>query len=141
MLITRLCLPSWCSMRLFLVLPISNFELINLKYPHILDPQLKALAAGPGESLLSVITSFGGVVSWVEDGAPFEESNQDMTLIDINYQIVDRPTQSHKFISRDYILLQWVFDCINARIIPPTEDYMVGKVLPPHLSPFVDNEA
>ncbi|GKB66352.1 pescadillo, partial [Tanacetum coccineum] len=33
------------------------------------------------ESLLSVITSFGGVVSWVGDGAPFEESNQDMTLI------------------------------------------------------------
>nr|GEX52853.1 pescadillo homolog [Tanacetum cinerariifolium] len=70
------------------------------------------------------------------DGAPFEESNQD-----INYQIVDKPTQSHKFISRDYIQLQWVFDCINARIIPPTEDYMVGKVLPPHLSPFVNNEA
>ncbi|GJR44216.1 pescadillo [Tanacetum coccineum] len=89
------------------------------------------------ESLLSVITSFGGVVSWVGDGAPFEESNQDMTLI-IMYVIVDRPTQSHKFISRDYILLQWVFDCINARIIPPTEDYMV---LPPHLFPFVDNEA
>ncbi|GKC26584.1 hypothetical protein Tco_1033878 [Tanacetum coccineum] len=45
MLITRLCLPSWCSMRLFLVLSISNFELINLKYPHIIDPRLKALAA------------------------------------------------------------------------------------------------
>nr|GEW65137.1 pescadillo homolog [Tanacetum cinerariifolium] len=45
------------------------------------------------------------------DGAAFEESNQE------------------------------VFDCINARIIPPIEDYMVGKVLSPHLSPFVDNEA
>ncbi|KAI3759956.1 hypothetical protein L1987_50343 [Smallanthus sonchifolius] len=55
--------------------------------------------------------------------------------------IVDRPTQSHRFISRDYIQPQWVFDCINARIILPTEEYMVGKVLPPHLSPFVDNEA
>ncbi|GJY01231.1 pescadillo [Tanacetum coccineum] len=89
----------------------------------------------PRDSLLFVITSFGGVVSWEGYGAPFEESNQD-----INYQIVG-PTQSHKFISRDYIQLQWVFDCINARIIPPTEDYMVGKVLPPHLSPFVDDEA
>nr|GFC75035.1 pescadillo homolog [Tanacetum cinerariifolium] len=87
----------------------------------------------PRESLLFVITSFGGVVSWEGDGAPFEESNQD-----IDYQIVDRPTQSHKFISRDYIQPQWVFDCINARIILPTADYMVGKVLPPHLSPFVD---
>ncbi|GJZ54784.1 pescadillo [Tanacetum coccineum] len=70
------------------------------------------------ESLLFVITSFGGVVSWEGDGAPFEESNRD-----IDYQP------------------QWVFDCINARIILPTEDYLVGKVLPPHLSPFVDNEA
>lgn len=90
----------------------------------------------PRESLLFVITAFGGVVSWEGDGAPFEESDQN-----INYQIVDRPTQSHRFISRDYIQPQWVFDCINARIILPTEDYMVGKVLPPHLSPFVDNEA
>nr|CAL90975.1 pescadillo-like protein [Zinnia elegans] len=90
----------------------------------------------PRESLLFVITAFGGVVSWEGEGAPFEESNQD-----INYQIVDRPTQSHRFISRDYIQPQWVFDCINARIILPTEDYMVGKILPPHLSPFVDNEA
>ncbi|KAI3677640.1 hypothetical protein L6452_36906 [Arctium lappa] len=90
----------------------------------------------PRESLLFVITAFGGVVSWEGDGAPFEESNQS-----INYQIVDRPTQSHRFISRDYVQPQWVFDCINARIILPTEDYMVGRVLPPHLSPFVDNDA
>ncbi|PWA48577.1 pescadillo-like protein [Artemisia annua] len=78
------------------------------------------------------------------DGAPFEESNQE-----INYQysslisnwsvniswlwVVDRPTQSHKFISKDYRQPQWFFDFINARIILPTEDYMVGKVLPPHL--------
>ncbi|PWA57822.1 pescadillo-related protein [Artemisia annua] len=56
-------------------------------------------------------------------------------------KIVDRPTQSHKFISKEYIQPQWVFNCINARIILPTEYYMVGKVLPPHLSPFVDDEA
>nr|XP_043629428.1 pescadillo homolog [Erigeron canadensis] len=90
----------------------------------------------PRESLLFVITAFGGVVSWDGEGAPFEESDQS-----INYQIVDRPTQSHRYISRDYIQPQWVFDCINARIILPTEEYLVGKVLPPHLSPFVDNEA
>ncbi|GKA58687.1 pescadillo [Tanacetum coccineum] len=50
----------------------------------------------PRESLLFVITSFSGVVSWEGDGAPFKESNQD-----INYQIVDRPTQRflHRILS------------------------------------------
>lgn len=56
-------------------------------------------------------------------------------------QIVDRPTQSHVFLSRDYVQPQWVFDCVNARIILPTEGYLVGRVPPPHLSPFVDNDA
>ncbi|GJS19405.1 pescadillo [Tanacetum coccineum] len=116
------------------------YELINLKYPHILDPRLKPLVADlyaltryvgaryrtngtndeesklrlqdqlpsnesgalmnlvvnttfmsendeetrvPRESLLFVITTFGGVVSWEGDGALFEESNQD-----INYQVL-----------------------------------------------------
>jgi pescadillo protein len=42
-------------------------------------------------------------------------------------QIVDRPTQGHIFLSREYVQPQWVYDCINARIILPTEDYMVGR--------------
>ncbi|GKB49524.1 hypothetical protein Tco_0900277 [Tanacetum coccineum] len=37
------------------------------------------------ESLLFVITSFGGVVSWEGDGVPFEESNHD-----IDYQEIDQ---------------------------------------------------
>lgn len=86
----------------------------------------------PRESLLFVIPAFGGVVSWEGEGAPFKETDQGIT-----YQIVDRPTQGHKFFSRDYVQPQWVFDCINARIILPTEEYMVGRVPPPHLSPFV----
>ncbi|KAL6566612.1 hypothetical protein OROMI_015016 [Orobanche minor] len=56
-------------------------------------------------------------------------------------QVVDRPTQGHKFLSREYVQPRWVFDCVNARIILPTEKYMVGCVPPPHLSPFIDNEA
>ncbi|CAL9110137.1 unnamed protein product [Musa acuminata var. zebrina] len=132
-----------------------NFKLyhsINVKYPPILDPRLEALAAEcrnlfrnfkiflsrevPRESLLFVIPAFGGVVSWEGDGSPFKESDEDIT-----YQIVDRPTQGHVFLSREYIQPQWVYDCINARIILPTEKYLVGRVPPPHLSPFVDNEA
>ncbi|KAL8097732.1 pescadillo homolog [Apium graveolens] len=86
----------------------------------------------PRESLLFVIPAFGGVVSWEGEGAPFKETDQGVT-----YQIVDRPTQGHKFFSREYVQPQWVFDCINARIILPTEEYMVGRIPPPHLSPFV----
>ncbi|XP_073154777.1 pescadillo homolog isoform X2 [Henckelia pumila] len=90
----------------------------------------------PTESLLFVIPAFGGTVSWEGEGAPFEESDQSIT-----HQVVDRPTQYHKFLSRDYIQPQWVYDCVNARILLPTEKYMVGCVPPPHLSPFVDDEA
>ncbi|KAL9265813.1 Pescadillo-like protein [Drosera capensis] len=56
-------------------------------------------------------------------------------------RIVDRPTVDRKFLSRAYVQPQWGFDCVNARIILPTEEYCVGRVPPPHLSPFVDNEA
>ncbi|XP_074588812.1 pescadillo homolog [Curcuma longa] len=90
----------------------------------------------PREALLFVIPAFGGVVSWEGDGSPFRESDDGIT-----HQIVDRPTQGHIFLSREYVQPQWIFDCINARIILPTEDYLVGRIPPPHLSPFVDNEA
>ncbi|KAJ0966309.1 hypothetical protein J5N97_027447 [Dioscorea zingiberensis] len=90
----------------------------------------------PRESLLFIIPAFGGVVSWDGDGSPFNESDEDIT-----YQIVDRPVQGHLFLSREYVQPQWVFDCVNARMILPTEAYSVGRVPPPHLSPFVDNEA
>ncbi|KAF3444608.1 hypothetical protein FNV43_RR14300 [Rhamnella rubrinervis] len=90
----------------------------------------------PRESLLFVIPAFGGMVSWEGDGAPFDEGDENIT-----HQIVDRPTQARKMLSREYVQPQWIFDCVNARIILPTDGYLVGRVPPPHLSPFVDNEA
>ncbi|RYQ86275.1 hypothetical protein Ahy_B10g105951 isoform A [Arachis hypogaea] len=89
----------------------------------------------PRESLLFVIPAFGGIVSWEGEGAPFQESDQSIT-----HQIVDRDAQGHKFLSREYVQPQWVFDSVNARIILPTVDYMVGRIPPPHLSPFIDYE-
>ncbi|GLU11317.1 hypothetical protein SLE2022_280720 [Rubroshorea leprosula] len=73
----------------------------------------------PRESLLFVIPAFGGVVSWEGDGAPFKEADSCIT-----HQIVDRPSQGHKYLSREYIQPQWVYDCVNARLILPTEPYM-----------------
>ncbi|XP_021299098.1 pescadillo homolog [Herrania umbratica] len=90
----------------------------------------------PRESLLFVIPAFGGIVSWEGDGAPFAEADGSIT-----HQIVDRPTQGHVYLSREYVQPQWIYDSLNARIILPTEAYMVGRDPPPHLSPFVDNEA
>lgn len=91
----------------------------------------------PREPLVILIRSFGGKVSWdstVFIGATYDESDETIT-----HQIVDRPALSMKYISRDYIQPQWVFDCVNKRILLPTNRYFIGVMLPPHLSPFVDS--
>lgn len=90
----------------------------------------------PREPLVVLIRSFGGKVSWdstVFPGATFDETDETIT-----HQIVDRPSLSKQYISRDYIQPQWVFDCINRRQLLPTNKYFMGVVLPPHLSPFVE---
>ncbi|KAI3913574.1 hypothetical protein MKW92_045521 [Papaver armeniacum] len=89
----------------------------------------------PRESLCFVIPAFGGAVSWEGKGSPFKETDDGIT-----HQIVDRPTQGHVFLSREYVQPQWIYDCVNARVVLPTDGYLVGRVPPPHLSPFVDNK-
>ncbi|KAL3140127.1 hypothetical protein ABBQ38_004404 [Trebouxia sp. C0009 RCD-2024] len=89
----------------------------------------------PREQLLFVIRAFGGVVAWQGEGSPLPESDDSIT-----HQIVDRPTQGHKFLSRQYVQPQWVFDSANFRVLAQPELYAVGVVPPPHLSPFVQNE-
>lgn len=92
----------------------------------------------PREILVFVIRCFGGEVSWHSAdalGATFDESSEFIT-----HQIVDRPVQEHRYLSRYYVQPQWVFDCVNHRKLLPVEDYFPGVELPPHLSPFVQEE-
>lgn len=90
----------------------------------------------PREPLVFIIRCFGGEVSWDKDyfvGATFDESDES-----IAYQIVDRPSMDKQYLSRYYIQPQWLFDSVNARSLLPINKYLMGAVLPPHLSPFVD---
>ncbi|XP_053625375.1 pescadillo homolog [Plodia interpunctella] len=90
----------------------------------------------PREPLVFIIRCFGGEVSWDRNhfvGATFDESDESIT-----YQIVDRPSMEKQYLSRYYVQPQWVFDSVNARTLLPINKYLMGAVLPPHLSPFVD---
>ncbi|XP_008548711.1 pescadillo homolog [Microplitis demolitor] len=91
----------------------------------------------PRQELVFCILSFGGKVSWDKMsfvGATFDENDETIT-----HQIVDRPSMGKSFLSRYYVQPQWVFDSINAMELLPVEDYLMGAILPPHLSPF-DNQ-
>ncbi|KRZ34234.1 Pescadillo -like protein [Trichinella pseudospiralis] len=87
---------------------------------------------------LTFFSSCGGQVSWdpiVEYGSKFSENDETIT-----HQVVDRPTITNMIDNRIYIQPQWIFDCVNARMLLPVEDYYVGVKLPPHLSPFTEEK-
>jgi len=92
----------------------------------------------PREILVLTIKSLGGEVSWSSESGV--ASTFDETDADITHQIVDRPSQSHQFLSRCYVQPQWVFDSINQKKLLPVDEYVAGCLLPPHLSPFVNSE-
>eukprot|EP00118_Oscarella_pearsei_P022211 m.253654 g.253654 ORF g.253654 m.253654 type:complete len:518 (+) comp40373_c0_seq5:530-2083(+) len=88
----------------------------------------------PRDILVFTIRSFGGEVSWFSDdsvGASYSECDESIT-----HQIVDRPIQSHMYLSRCYVQPQWIFDSLNSGYLVTIDDYCPGGVLPPHVSPF-----
>ncbi|KYN12621.1 PREDICTED: pescadillo homolog [Trachymyrmex cornetzi] len=90
----------------------------------------------PREPLVFILRCFGGEVSWDKllfVGATFDENDETIT-----HQIVDRPSMIKQYISRYYVQPQWIFDSVNARELLPIEKYLMGVILPPHLSPFTE---
>jgi pescadillo protein len=90
----------------------------------------------PQESLAFVIKSFGGQVGVesLEESTQVREADERIT-----HAIVDRPTQKHQYLSREYVQPQWVYDSSNVCFLLPIHEYLPGVSLPPHLSPFVDD--
>ncbi|OAV91141.1 hypothetical protein PTTG_08670 [Puccinia triticina 1-1 BBBD Race 1] len=88
-----------------------------------------------------VIKASGGEVGWdpiLGAGSPYLESDPRIT-----HHVIDRPelpASTAALPQRAFVQPQWVVDCINKSTFLPTEEYGPGKILPPHLSPFVDDE-
>jgi len=92
----------------------------------------------PREMFAFAIRACGGNVSWDKTmcpGATYDVSDESIT-----HQLVDRPKLNDMVVNRIYVQPQWIFDSINARKLLPVDNYLPGSVLPPHLSPFVEEK-
>ncbi len=83
--------------------------------------------------------AFGGKVGWEGSDSPLSVKDPSIT-----HHIVDRPKLPSSYNSlpksREYVQPQWVLDCANFQFLLPLSKYGVGAELPPHLSPWVDDE-
>ena len=86
-----------------------------------------------------ICLSYGGKVGW--DGIDSPISMKDPS---ITHHIIDRPKlpSSLKNLpkSREFVQPQWILDSANYHFLLPTSKYEIGADLPPHLSPWVDDE-
>uniref|UniRef100_A0A7S2REP5 Pescadillo homolog n=1 Tax=Mucochytrium quahogii TaxID=96639 RepID=A0A7S2REP5_9STRA len=88
----------------------------------------------PFESLEFVIRSLGGEVLSEELGGNKNDKR-------ITHFVSDRPNLKMNNDRCEYVQPQWVYDSCNFKILLPVKRYAPGASLPPHLSPFVNNDA
>lgn len=84
--------------------------------------------------IYTVLVAGGAQVKWLR-----ENMNDD----DITHCVIDRPMVPEGFAEdhdRDIVQPQWVLDSFNEGVLLPVGEYALGKNLPPHLSPFVDDD-
>merc|ERR1711937_1107618 len=83
--------------------------------------------------------AFGANVGWEGSNSPISMKDPSIT-----HHIVDRSKllSSYEALpkSREFVQPQWILDCSNFMFLLPIDKYGVGKSLPPHLSPWVDND-
>lgn len=86
-----------------------------------------------------VCLAYGARVGWEGDDSPISINDPSIT-----HHVVDRPKLPSSYESlpksREYIQPQWILDCANFMFLLPVAKYVAGKTLPPHLSPWVDDE-
>jgi pescadillo protein len=90
----------------------------------------------PVASLEFVIRSFQGTI--VTDLSNTRNHKR------ITHYVIDRPsvpaslesTLKQPLDTLEFVQPQWIYDCINAKLLIPVEKYKPGHKLPPHLSPF-----
>jgi pescadillo protein len=86
-----------------------------------------------------VALSYGARVGWEGKGSSIVATDPTIT-----HFIMDRPSLPATYKAhpknREYVQPQWTLDSANFGMLLPVTKYGVGATLPPHLSPWVDNE-
>lgn len=89
----------------------------------------------PKRCLAFALQAMGAQVGWDNmEGLPLAVDSE--SDANITHQITDRPSVATFYADRKYVQPQWVFDCLNAGQVLPTEAYAPSAALPPHFSPF-----
>ncbi|KAJ8907854.1 hypothetical protein NDN08_007958 [Rhodosorus marinus] len=91
----------------------------------------------PVSALVFVLRAQGAKVGWDGENSPLSSDEPGLT-----HWVIDRPAiPGKRRMDLEYVQPQWVFDSVNNSTLLPTAIYGIGVTLPPHLSPFVDDEA